>query len=1352
MRKGTLSSVSGSSGYHSHHSSISSKASRSTYARQNELDLEKTYHAMEKGHKVCKLNLMRKWDPAYKKLQLSRETRQLILTKLESMALRNKPSVLDLRSVKEVQTLDFKLNNIKVGDKWIRDKEIRNFEPTKILVIQHGSGFNLSYWILLFETSEACRLWNQGVHTLIMDTQQANHPLVIERWLRKQFSNLLTSGQEKVAMKHMKPFVQTSLQYKVTSRALQEITEEQMTFEVFSRAAKTLIHLQTTFTSEFGKLTDEGSTVSFANFLTFLREYQNDEMANNRERASAFLREYLHDTDITGKGMPLAHTPSLSVMEFCDFLYSRENSLWDSMNEKVVHDMNRPLSHYWIASSHNTYLTGDQLRSESSLDSYARALLMGCRCIELDCWDGTKKPNSAEFLDIVIYHGYTMTSKLLLKDVLQTIRHYAFINSEYPVILSIEDNCSVPAQRLLAQEVREILGDLLLTQPVSRDELELPSPAALKRKIILKHKKLAVESEDVVKSDEFQDTDLLISEGSIKKGLLWLQDSVTHEWTSHIFVLFSDKLCYKIEQCTELNEATLAREDSISVLGDDEQGEDNLVGLGMRPEEMHVTEEWFHGRADRHAAEARLLEASSRGDGVFLVRESTTFLGDYSLSFLYGSKVHHVRIKTQMQQGEKKYYFLDNKVMDTLYELISYYTENPLVTPNFKTKLSTPCPQPQPHLSMPWYSATADKRKAEELLNYVKEDGAYLIRHSSSDHQVFVLSLRVDGEFWHYRLKRDGRIFIVNQMVFENLCQIVEYYSNKDFVRGICLKFPVNERDIGQYASMEQGEAASGCYMDLKDLDKEVQARALRPYKAVRDDELSFPVNAIITVLRKEENFWRGRYGATTGWFPPAYVQEILPQKNQKENGGESQYATIELAGTIVTKIPHGESERPYSMRIQQAGDHWSGQSWCLAANSLEDADDWQNQLWELTRSVNDKISLLRTKEKTARIASELSNLVVYCQAVPFNPERVGHGNFWEMCSFVEAKLEKLLEKGLITFNIRQITRVYPLGSRITSANFNPVPMWNAACHMVALNYQTGDRPMQLNQGKFLANGQCGYVLKPAYMIDPNYDPLQAEKVQTSSPISLSVTVVGGRHLSRKDKNKGICSPYVEVEVVGLDCDNATFKTRTATSNGLNPIWKETFDFNVHCPEVALLRFLVEDGDFVGPKTDPFIGQAVFPLDSIRTGYRSVPLRNQFSEDLELSSLLVLVKITPQGDPGKTISSAHEILQANRSVFAGARTPSRAISNAKSTSLSHERSFPSMDAPNIPQSPLTPVTPPAFVNARKATFTTESITRSESMDSNESDSHAIPPDRKNSGNSKEGKPKGRRLLRFFKSK
>lgn len=73
------------------------------------------------------------------------------------------------------------------------------------------------------------------------------------------------------------------------------------------------------------------------------------------------------------------------------------------------------------------------------------------------------------------------------------------------------------------------------------------------------------------------------------------------------------------------------------------------------------------------------------------------------------------------------------------------------------------------------------------------------------------------------------------------------------------------------------------------------------------------------------------------------------------------------------------------------------------------------------------------------------------------------------MSSFNETKAEKLINTQnssfLHRYNQKQFTRVYPHGMRVDSSNFDPIKFWNLGVQLVALNYQTGDKGMQLNQG-----------------------------------------------------------------------------------------------------------------------------------------------------------------------------------------------------------------------------------------------------------------------------------------------
>lgn len=79
-----------------------------------------------------------------------------------------------------------------------------------------------------------------------------------------------------------------------------------------------------------------------------------------------------------------------------------------------------------------------------------------------------------------------------------------------------------------------------------------------------------------------------------------------------------------------------------------------------------------------------------------------------------------------------------------------------------------------------------------------------------------------------------------------------------------------------------------------------------------------------------------------------------------------------------------------------------------------------------------------------------------------------------------------------IRHNAEKLSRIYPAGVRTDSSNYNPVPLWNAGCQMVALNFQTACSDMDLNQARFQVNGKSGYILKPSFMRDAgtDFDPI----------------------------------------------------------------------------------------------------------------------------------------------------------------------------------------------------------------------------------------------------------------------
>uniref|UniRef100_A0A671QCN9 Phosphoinositide phospholipase C n=1 Tax=Sinocyclocheilus anshuiensis TaxID=1608454 RepID=A0A671QCN9_9TELE len=252
----------------------------------------------------------------------------------------------------------------------------------------------------------------------------------------------------------------------------------------------------------------------------------------------------------------------------------------------------------------------------------------------------------------------------------------------------------------------------------------------------------------------------------------------------------------------------------------------------------------------------------------------------------------------------------------------------------------------------------------------------------------------------------------------------------------------------------------------------------------------------------------------------------------------------------------------------------------------------------------------------------EMSTLVNYIEPVKFKSFEAAakRNKYFEMSSFVETKGMDTLKNSpseFVEYNKKQLSRIYPKGTRVDSSNYMPQLFWNVGCQMVALNFQTLDLPMQLNMGVFEYNGHCGYLLKPEFMrrTDKHFDPFTVDIVDGIVANTVKIKIISGQFLN--DKKVGV---YVEVDMFGLPADTKRkYRTKTSNNNSLDPVWDdETFVFNkVVLPTLASLRVAVYE------ENGKFIGHRILPVSALRPGYHYICLKNELNQPLMLSSLLV---------------------------------------------------------------------------------------------------------------------------------
>jgi len=337
------------------------------------------------------------------------------------------------------------------------------------------------------------------------------------------------------------------------------------------------------------------------------------------------------------------------------------------------------------------------------------------------------------------------------------------------------------------------------------------------------------------------------------------------------------------------------------------------------------------------------------------------------------------------------------------------------------------------------------------------------------------------------------------------------------------------------------------------------------------------------------------------------------------------------------------------------------------------------------------------TKRKTSKIVKALGDLGVYCSGVKFQSFDSLDCRKWNhILSFMEGTFRKHSKapdskKKLVRHNMRYMMRVYPQYSRLASDNFNPLMYWRKGVQMAALNWQTFDLGMQLNQAMFAGGpDQSGYVLKPESMrtirILPGGLPDGADGKLERQNMTFSIDILSAQRLMRPATlplNRTL-DPYVEMEVFhandkrdkhdstnGMTISNDTpgkFRTKVVKENGFDPEFSYMADCKVTTkyPELVFVKFSVKlspDGDTVSSR-NPTVATYTVKLSNLKQGYRTLPLWDSNGDQFLFSTLFCRIKIQPATsiyipNPEAVDSSVGKLKNMGKNVFNRSNTASK---------------------------------------------------------------------------------------------
>lgn len=227
--------------------------------------------------------------------------------------------------------------------------------------------------------------------------------------------------------------------------------------------------------------------------------------------------------------------------------------------------------------------------------------------------------------------------------------------------------------------------------------------------------------------------------------------------------------------------------------------------------------------------------------------------------------------------------------------------------------------------------------------------------------------------------------------------------------------------------------------------------------------------------------------------------------------------------------------------------------------------------------------------------------------------------SFYGSCRMLSADEEVLVQlirdsTAFREVSNRSLIRVYPVSTRISSSNYDPLSFWWKGCQMAALNCQDLGDPLLLNKAMFVEGGgsEGGFFPKPSWMLSKEVPKIKkfiieilasqiVSKQLITDDVTLQVSLRG--HPDDEEANRCIFQLKIQSNFIHPNLERQIFP----------------FVFKIRYPQIAFFVFKLR-------KNDQDVFRAMVKANCVRRGTRALRLYNEKLFHNHFSFLLLKIQ------------------------------------------------------------------------------------------------------------------------------